>query len=271
MKKIFIGACALAILSACGQRGAEPSAAQQDSSENAPSAVTEGNSGDSAKRLNSYKRSMLGLVSGSYGGSCASLTGTAPKEGVVISDAGLATAQGWQHDLMQAGDVFTLSRTLRGNTPVTASLLVRAKEPESMLAIESGAEASVTYGAGAAATKCRQLPVPSRLRDKSLYPAVSSFFIAGNTALTCVDAAGSREQAVDAGPVGVTVDGRAFSFERGIQSEMASVDGIAHTLTYRVVYENGENISMSIDDSGKIADLVVVSKGEANYTCGPKA
>lgn len=270
MKKFLIGACALGILAACGQRGAEPSAPQQDSSANAPAASTEGNSGAGAQRLVSYKRSMLGLVSGSYSGNCASLTGTAPKEGVAISSAGLATAQGWQHDLMQAGDVFTLSRTERENTPVSASLLVRAKEPESMLAIESGAEASVTYGAGAAATKCRQVPVPVRLRDKSLYPAVSSFFIAGNTALTCVDATGSRELAVEAGPAGVTVGGRPFSFERGMQSEMASVDGVAHTLTYRIVYENGENISMSIDDSGKISDLVAVSKGEANYTCGPK-
>jgi hypothetical protein len=266
MKQLLIGACALTLLAACGQRGAETSATPADGSAPAPAA----DAGASAKRVAGYKSRLIPLVAGSYGGNCMTMAAPAPKEGVSISSAGLASAQGWKGDLMGATDLFILSRTVQGATPVSASLMVTATEPAWTLALDSNANGSATFGAGDTATMCHEVPQVAALRAKSLYPVLASFFIAGNTSLLCVEALSKRELAVAAGPAGVSVGGRAFSFERGLTSEMAAVDGNGKTLTYKVDYEGGDKLSISVDDSGKISELIAVGKGDANYTCVTK-
>ena len=227
MKKIVLGACVLALLPACSKHSAAPAATQTSSaSESAPTP-----SRADGARVNDYKRALLPLMAGSYGGECRGMAGAASKEGVTISSAGVASAQGWKRDVMSPTDSVTLTRSPPG-APGNASLIVNGSEPKWTLLVTTDAGGSVTFGDGDALTMCQQSSQAKALLGSSLYPAISHFFISGAAVVPCL--ADSRTQAelpIKAGADSVSVGDKVYSLVREVGRELATVDFIGRNLT----------------------------------------
>lgn len=255
MKKLLIGACALAALGACGQRGTSDTPGKQADA--------------SARRMASYTRALTPLVAGAYGGNCTTMAGPAPKEGLLINAAGQASAPGFSRNLASIDETLILVRTMRGGVADGAMMMARSTAPKWTLGINSGARPSAMFGEGDAVTSCQQVAQLGLMRGKSIYPALAPIFGAGAATLPClVDLTSTRELAVSAGPDGVTVDGKRILIARNMTKESATVDAGAKILSYAATFEDGTQLSIGVDDSGKIAEMSSSSRGKAAFMCG---
>jgi hypothetical protein len=268
MKKIVISACALAVLGACGQRGATDTAAKDAAPGAAATVVAGTDPAASAKRMASYTQALAPLVAGAYGGNCSSMAGAAPKEGVQINAAGQVSAAGFSHDLASIDETLVVVRTMRAGVADGAMLMARSNAPKWTVSINSGAQSSATFGEGEAVTSCQQVAPLGLMKVKSIYPTLAPIFGAGAATLSCVvDLTDTRELAVSAGPDGVTVDGKLISIARNMSKESATVDAGAKLLSYVAAFEDGTQLSIGVDDSGKIAEMSSSSQGKAAFMC----
>jgi hypothetical protein len=267
MKKILIGACAMALLSACGQRGAADTAAEAPA-QAAPAPVSGASPEANAKRMRGYAAALFPLVAGTYGGNCATVAGPAPKEGIVISGAGQASAPGFARNLADAEHSFGVSRTAQGGTTETAILYAESTEPKWAVHISSGPRSTAMFGDGDAQTSCQQVPPLGLMQAKDIYTTVAPLFTGEAVTLSCtVELLSVRDLTVKAGPDGVSVDGKLISLKRPMKKEVADVEWRAGKLTYSALFDDGSQLNMSVDDSGKITDLSSSSAGKVAYMC----
>ncbi len=228
-----------------------------------------GGSEASAKRIASYAAAMAPLLEGRYGGNCMTMAGPAPQEGVAISAAGQLSAAGFLRELAAIDDTLVLSRTLRGGVAVSAMVLATSHSPKWTLGINSdGAQRSAMFGDGEAMTSCQQVAQPGLMRVHGIYPSLAALFAAGPATLPClIDLTSTRELAVSAGPKGVTVDGKLISLARNMKKESAAVVARTQTLSYNAEFDDGTQLSISVDASGKISEVSSTRRGKAAFIC----
>ncbi len=265
MKKLLIAA--LTLLAACGQRGGADTAGAQSGAGSRTPAIASPE--ERARRIAIYTQALAPLMAGAYGGNCMKLAGAAPAAGVKISAAGDISAEGFSRNLAVADDTLLLARTMRGGVADSAMILATSNTPKWTLGInDDGVQRSAMFGDGEAVTSCQQVPQLSLLRAKSIYPSIAAIFAAGGTTLPClVDLTSTRDLAVSAGPDGVTVDGKLISLARDMKKESAAVDAGTMTLSYNAEFTDGTQLSISVDDSGKLSDVSSSSHGKAAFMC----
>jgi hypothetical protein len=266
-KTVLACACALAVLAACGQRGASENTGMKPE-EAAAAPVTGASAQANAQRMASYALALAPLVAGSYGGSCMTMQGPAPKEGVTVSSGGVASAPGFSRNLASVDDSLVVSRTASGGVTDSAAVLATSNAPKWTLGINNGPQQSAMFGDGEAMTTCQQVPQLGLMKAKGIYPALARFFTEGATTQPCVvELASTRDIAVSAAADGVTIDGKRIGLDRAMKKESATLDAGARLLSYNAEFEDGTLLNMSVDDSGKIVDMASSSQGKVAYMC----
>lgn len=279
--KILLGtAIAVALLSACGQRSAEPSAATPagvaaaDAAAQAEAARQDADAGRQAaateaaiqKRLADYRARLIPLMTGAYSGQCNQGT-TVVKDAITVSADGVVSARQWKHDLKSSNGKLVLSRTLEAGKPVAASAAVDNRDPEWSVTIMTGREEMALISEGTDVMQCASVTGATSLRGHNLYAPVASFFMAGASTLACA-APGDltrKNMAVKAAADGLTVGERTFSFARGIVAEIVAVNGDVAAISYGADYDDGTKLVISLDRDGKLSDFIV--SGKDNLIC----
>lgn len=282
MKNVLFAVCTMALLSACGPKTGAPasdvpdtlSAAADSADADAERAAVDFDKAAAsaavatAKRIAGYKTNMLALLAGTYGGDCKDKSGAATKEAISVSSTGLVSAKGVQHDIMAPDGGLVLGRVLESNQPVSAYASALGTDPAWSLVLTSGAEESLVLTDMAGGHRCDQVALAARLRAKPLYPAVAPFFIDAAATLSCMTSnAAAKELPAKAGPAGLTLGERIFSFTAHMKAEVVSVDPGTRKLTYNLDYHDGGKLVMVIDDSGKIADVLATDKDGTFLKC----
>ena len=291
MKKIVVAACALAMLSGCGERGASSTtgdkpaadAAQvnaeiEDShrtaneeidrarEERADAATEEG----SGRRVQAYKRSLLALVAGDYAGDCTSKSGDVEQGEIVVESNGQVSASGMKpRNLMDEDSTLSLSSELVGGKAVRMRFAGGGDQEGWKISSVGRDEVTTIVSDKRGAIKCIDDVPASAGRDGTLYQALSRYFIAGAKTMQCADGSGdARDTRIDATDGGIAIGNNSFALVRDDAAETVTVDARGATLSYNHEAPSGEKVAIKLDRGGVINFLEVRgNRGSKVFSC----
>ena len=287
MKHLPLAILTLALLSACGQRGASPQtgekpagseqadadneasiqAAAADEAKQERESAQAGEAG--AKRMAHYKRAMLPLIAASYKGECTNKGGATSPGAIEVASGGMVTAPGMRaHDILGADAMLTVTRNGAGVGREGAIGFVAGADREGWtVASITGAENSILFSEKNDGIKCA-IGAPA---DKSgpMYPQLAKFFIAGARTMKCTD--GSLIQKsfkIAPAATSVTIGSDTFSLVGAGMGEMVIIDPSQSTLSYEVGVIDGERVNMQIGADGLISTFAVMGGPSRKlYSC----
>lgn len=216
--------------------------------------------------ISDYKKSVIGLIAGQYGGACHGPAGASFQDGLTVNGSGIASAAGWQVDLMSQTRMFVLSRSLHGDAP-QASFFVSGHEPQWSLELAGGGKPADNK---VGAVRCTDLPKARAVGTHSVYGAIAPFLVRSALGLNCVSAAGVRKSIVRIARNNVQVDDRVFSLVRDVRAEHVHVDMRSAKLIYTAEYADDRHLVIGVDAGGNIAE-VLVNDSVGDDVCVPPA
>ncbi len=292
MKILSIALISLALVSACGQRGASPETGEKPSGDiDQAAAVAQADQAASnaaalekeereraaladaaAKRAATYKRALLPLVAAAYTGDCSTGAGAKTRSAITVGADGTVSAPGMKASSLMDPDVmFTLSRGLTEGTAPTASLIAGSDENKWTVHLGSNKDGASGYASNNEIFNCLNVPTAVQSKPGAVYATVAKFFIAAPRVMQCNDFA-SLTKTVKVTPSAsqVTVGGDTFSLVRGNGVEIAIVTASEKALTYQTGAIDEDMIMIQLDETGALGALTVQrGAGEKSLICEP--
>lgn len=295
MKTLAIALCALATLSACGQRGetgttgdkpatdaaqvqAEMQAAHEEAGAGIEQARRERAEADiergAGARLAQYKAALMPLIAGQYGGDCSTRAGDVDGGSIRLSPDGAVSAPG-----MASGSVMTPDSRLSFATesvqgePVRLGFVARDESEDVQVSTSSAnGELSTTYVNRGDTITCVQARGARRDRMPTAYPALARFFVAGARTMRCTSGKGEPGSfRVTPTTTGVSIGGDSYLLRWENATEVAVVDARDAALTYGMEMADGARISMKLDRGGRLHSFSLDGdRSNKAYSCTPE-
>lgn len=293
MKKISLVLCAAALLSACGQRGgssetgekpvadgdqvrAEMQAAQEAATAELDKAQRQRDDVQDEKgaerRLSEYKRRLLPLIAGSYGGDCRGKSGRLSGAAITIGDDGQVQAPGIKARSLGDPDGSLAVTTDTTRAPGARPGFVASNRKQDWSVTTTGiSELTTNLVDGDATISCiGSGPAPSG-RSGGVYAALAQYFIPAAGLMECEEGKGSASrQEIRLSDTELSIGSNSYLLSGQGASEMAIADPEDMSLTYQRGSANDQQVSMKLDSRGKLATVMVLSQQKrTSMTCTP--
>jgi hypothetical protein len=278
MKNIAIALCTLSMLAACGERGSSsqtgekpaPDAAQvqaevEASQEAATAAIDdarrdreEAEQDSGPVRTADYKRTMLGLIAGSYAGECSTKSGAVARGTVTVDADGRVSAPGLQaRNLMDPDAMLTLSIKGAEGQPSEITFLGGNDRAQWSVSSQRKGDLTTVYSDRGNPIKCVDARPPQQGRVPNLYQALARHITAGESTLQCAEGRSDpRASRITAAGNTLTVGGETLALDDDAD-EVATVNAGDGTLTYRRETGDGQRILLTLNRHGRISGLTV--------------
>lgn len=276
MKKLSIAIFTLALLSACGERGASPDtgekpsagADQEDASadtgnahaseaaEEAKQARADAALADAtANRVAAYKRALLPLVAADYAGDCTTSAGVKSRSAISVSAGGTVSAPGMKaSSIMDADAMLMVNRGESAGTAPAISMLAGSDESKWTFHSRNTADEAAAYGSNRESIRCLNESSAVQPKAGNVYPAVAKFFIGASRSMKCNDFASlPRMLKVTPAATQVTVGNETFPLVLATAGERATVMADEKALTYETGVIDGDRIMLQLDKTGAMS------------------
>ncbi|MDB6062755.1 MAG: hypothetical protein JWM78_2858 [Verrucomicrobiaceae bacterium] len=223
-----------------------------------------------------YRPALVAVIAGSYSGTCLKYPEGTPTTGsIVIDKTGTASAPGASGSLLGAMVNFTFDRKFSAGSVDKISFTTADLSTDTGLyiglgdgSLERDNSASARQGLGVSpGLACSQSAQTPALKTKSLYAAVSSFLVTPKRTVNCAAAGVATsfnfEVAADTAKIGT----EAFSLTTHLQQETVGVLPAVGSLVYSIKTDDGRDLSITLDDKGKLSLLSFKDKAGNQFGC----
>ncbi|QYF94360.1 hypothetical protein KY495_03835 [Massilia sp. PAMC28688] len=285
MKNIAIALCTLSMLAACGERGSSsqtgekpaPDTAQvqaevEASQEAATAAIDdarrdreEAEQDRGPVRTADYKRTMLGLIAGSYAGDCSTRSGPVSRGAVTVDADGRISAPGLPaRNLMDPDANLTLSIQGADGQPSEITFLGGNDRAQWSVSSQRKGDLTTVYSDRGNPIKCVDSRPPQQGRAANLYQALARHISAGGSTLQCAQGrAEARSSRIVAAGNTLSVGNDTLALDDDA-NEVATVNAGDGTLTYRRETDGGKRVLLTLNRTGRISGLTVSGYRGAN-------
>jgi hypothetical protein len=280
MKNLSIALVTLALLSACGQRGASPdtgdkpgAAEQGGDSEAAATAAAMAQEEKAqaaavqagAKRVVDYKRVLLPLVAATYAGNCTNKAGVKSQAAVTIGADGMVTAPGMKgHSIMDADSLLTITRATTGGKQTPVGFVAGGDGEAWTVGNTSPTPNAIMYSDKADGVQC--VDTAATTKGGEVYPLLAKFFSAGARTMKCIDGSLIAKNArIVPAATSLAIGGDSFALVGPGLGEMVIVDAPKGALSFQVGVIDGERVHMLLGRDG-LLEAVAVLGGASGKT-----
>ncbi len=293
MKKLSIALITMALLSACGERGASPETGEKPPAEagqaddaaqaaqaSADAAAMEKEERDiaaraeaAAKRATEYKRALMPLVVASYAGECTTKAGVKSRSAVSVGADGTVSAPGMKaSSLLDADTLFAVTRGASAGSAPMIGLIAGSEKNKWTVHLPNKPDDGFGYGSNDEGISCINASSTAQPKAGAVYPAVAKFFIAASATLKCNDYASLPKMLkITPSATHVTMGNETFPLMRA--GEQASVTDTEKGLTYQTGVIDGEQIFLQLDQTGALSAFSVMAApgpGKMSIICEPE-